>query len=279
MVRSLAALALAVGICAEAHAAPSTAEPGGDAAPPSEATDENPYLDSPDATAPPGQDFGPFFVGPPASETRFPASVRKGHRLAPLLSVRDGLFCFVEDAHCVASLLASADVGIGMAVIGDNGPDLPYAQLTFRGGVTLRPMTLRRRRFHPWAVGLAGSYSVGTGGIRLQSDDVVETERTQAVRIALVNQLWLWHRPHAFHIDASVGAVRSGVLGPDEKIHDLWGTHAELALGFGGWGALVVSGDFLDEDTRIVFGFRTHALVGGPLFGLTALGLWAGGVL
>ncbi len=243
------------------------------------ATRTNRYLEAPPGSAPSGEDFGPFFTGPPASETAFVQAPRRGSGLAPRLSVRDGLFCFVEDAHCVASLLASTDVGIGMAIIGENGPDLPYAQITFRGGFSLRPVTLRRKRYHPWALGLAASYSVGTGGIRLQAEDVVETARTQATRIALVNQLWLWHRPHAFHLDASIGAVRSGVLGRDERIHDLWGTHVELALGFGGWASLVVSGDFLDEDTRIVFGFRTHALAGVPVAGLTALGLWAGGVL
>ena len=128
-------------------------------------------------------------------------------------------------------------------------------------------------------MGLTAAYAVGTGGIRLQDQDVLEADRTQAVRIAMVHQLWLWHRPHAVHLDASVGAVRSGVLGPDRKVHDLWGTHVELALGFGGWAALVVGGDFLDQDTRIVFAFRTHAFAGGPIAAITALGLWGGGVL
>ncbi len=259
-------------------AAPTAADPRSSDATGPGRTPDNPALRPP--PRPPGTQadaYGPYFVEPAPSDTAFAKGLRRG--LAPVLSVGAGTFCFVEDAHCLSALVASAGVGLGLAVIGQNGPDLPYTQLTFRGGFTVRPMSLARHHWHPWSMGLVTSYSVGSGGLRVFDEDVVETRRTLAVRAAVLNQLWLWHKPHAMHLDFSLGAVRSGVIGPDRQLHQLWGTHAELALGFGGWGALVVAGDFLDQDTRVVFGFRVHGLVGGPVLGVVAAGLAAGGVL
>ena len=105
-----------------------------------------------------------------------------------------------------------------------------------------------------------------------------ERERTDSWRVLLVNQLWFTRRRNSLHGDFTIGLVRSEVLGY-EQVHWLFGTHAEFAIGFGGWASLTASADFLDQDTRILFGFRMHGIIGGPIVGAVVGGLAAGGQL
>lgn len=224
-------------------------------------------------------DHGPFFVGDGPSDTAFATQPRK--RKTPLLSVGQGAFCFVDDTHCKTSLLADASVAAGVrAPASHKGPDMPYAQYGFRGGLVIRPLMFKRKDWHPWGIGVVGGWSQGTGSVVVQStEDGVEksdTDRTPAVRVGLVNQLWLSQKPHAMHIDFTLGGVRSPVLTSGIP---LIGTHAEVAFGWGGWGALYAAGDFLDRDTRISFGFRAHGIAAGPLIALAVLGAALGGAL
>ena len=203
----------------------------------------------------------------------------------PFLSVGGGAFCFVEDARCKAALLASAHIAAGTNVLrsqigNELGITLPYTQFGFRGGLTVRPLVLARKRdWHPWALGATVGWSRGSGQVSLPSSDSVEstvrTAHTDALRIALLNQIWLSSKRNAIHIDISIGAIQSNVLDKGA----FWGTHLEVAGGVGGWGALFASTDFLDGDTRIVFGLRAHALPAAPIAGLVILGLLAGGAL
>lgn len=231
--------------------------------------------------APQGE-YGPFYEGEPASEVVSPTpKVRPG---LPLVAVGGDAFCFVEDAGCKASLLADFDFGVGMNVLGsERGVDVPYTQWRVRGGFTVRPLQIARDTFHPWGVGLALSYSQGSPQVATgrgdSSDpfaDVQETARLQGLRIALVNQLWLSQKRNALHADLSFGTVRSTVLDANGQF---WGTHAELAVGWGGWATFFGSADFLDRDLRAVFGFRSHAIAAGPIVGMVLLGMLAGGAL
>ena len=104
-----------------------------------------------------------FFNGEPASETAFPNSLRPAD--PPRFSVARGAFCFVDDPFCRTSLILTADVGIGTNLFGGRSPDLPYAQFNFRGGFVLKPLTIGQPKdaWHPWGIGLVGSWSRGTG--------------------------------------------------------------------------------------------------------------------
>jgi hypothetical protein len=199
------------------------------------------------------------------------------------LSVKRGAFCFVEDAMCKSALLASAHVAVGMNVLrGDFGFTTPYTQYGFRGGATLRPLWLAKKKWSPWALGVVVMWSRGSGQFTnpnsLTPGAVNSSERTSytdALRIAAVNQIWLGRqRFRAFHLDVTLGAVQSTSVGVGGAF---WGTHTELAGGFGGWAALFVGADFLDGDTRVTFGLRAHALPAAPIVALVVLGLLAGG--
>lgn len=237
---------------------------------------------SPPAPSGPTPEHGPFFAPEGPAATRFSSGPPPG--APPRLSVGRGAFCFVEDAQCRSALLASIDVGIGVnAIAGDRGVDLPYAHYNFRGGFTVRPVTLIRKRWHPWSIGAMASWSRGTGVVATtgsvqdaENQIVQSTPHTTSYRFGLVNQLWLSQKRHAFHIDLTAGLVRSSVL-----TYVGWynGTHLEVAAGWGGWGGFFVGGDFMDGDTRAVFGFRGHGIATAPAVALILLGLLAGGAL
>jgi hypothetical protein len=229
------------------------------------------------------KDFGPFYEPEPVSEVQFPADAHRRSRKHPFASVAGGAFCFVEDSACGAALIADADVGVGLNIVTtDRGFDVPYTQLRVRSGLTVRPFILSKRRWHAWGVGLVGSWSLASGSITATNPDpedpnvgVTETRPIQTYRVALVNQLWLSQKRHALHVDFTLGAANSQVLNYAGRY---WGTTAEAALGFGGWGGLYLAGDFLDGDTRVVLGLRGHAIATGPMIALVILGLVAGGV-
>lgn len=229
----------------------------------------------------PAPEHGPFFAPVAATESEFASGPPK--TAPPRFSVAKGAFCFVEDSQCRSALIASVDVGVGVnAIAGDRGVDLPYAHYNFRGGFTLRPITLIKNRWNPWAIGAMASWSRGTGVVAITGspDDagggIETTPHTTAYRFGLVNQLWLSQKRNAFHIDLTVGLVRSSVL-----TYLGWynGTHLEVAAGWGGWGGFFVSGDFLDGDSRVITGFRAHAIPALPAIGLVLLGLLAGGAM
>lgn len=250
----------------EADAAPLTAEAAPEVEVVAKAEDED-------------SDYGPFFEAEAPSDTAFATTARK--RKAPVLSVGNGAFCFVDGSHCKASILADATVAAGLRAPASNkGPDMPYAHFGFRGGLVIRPLMFRRKAWHPWGVGVVGSWTLGTGALTVQAGDEgleqSETERTPAARFGLVNQVWLGQRPHAMHIDFTLGGVRSPVLTSGVP---LVGTHAEVAFGWGGWGAVYASGDFLDRDTRVALGFRAHGVAAAPLIALAVLGAALGGAL
>lgn len=224
-------------------------------------------------------EYGPFFEGEAVSDTRYISRGRK--RKTPVLSVGNGTFCFVEGSHCKSSLLISGDVAAGMRIPASNkGPDIPYAHWGFRGGLTVRPIMFNRRAWHAWGIGLVGSWTRGTGSVTVESttdaQEQASTDRTDAWRIALLNQLWLSKKPHALHLDFAIGTVRSQVLTSDTS---LYGSHAEVGFGWGGWGAVYAGADFLDRDTRVVFGFRAHGVAAGPIVAAALLGLALGGAL
>lgn len=231
------------------------------------------------AAADEDEDYGPFFMADAPSDAAFASQPRKGK--APRFSVGDGAFCFVDDTHCKASLLVDATVAGGIrAPASHKGPDIPYAHFGFRGGLVVRPLMFKRKAWHPWGVGVVGGWTLGTGSVVVQSSDEgvekSDTERTPAVRIGVVNQIWLSQRPHAMHIDFTLGGVRSPVLTSGVS---LIGTHAEVAFGWGGWGAVYAAGDFLDRDTRVSFGFRAHGIAAAPIVALAILGAALGGAL
>jgi hypothetical protein len=229
------------------------------------------------------EDFGPFYEPEPVSEVRFPGDAVRPDRKHPFASVSGGAFCFVEDSACKAALIADADVGVGLNIItSDRGLDVPYTQLRVRGGLTLRPIVLAKHRWHAWGVGLVGSWSLASGSITATNRDpsdpnvgVAETDPIQTYRVGLINQLWLSQKRNALHLDFTLGAANSSVLDYEGRY---WGTTAEVALGFGGWGGLYMAGDFFDSDTRVVLGLRGHAIATGPMIALILLGLVAGGV-
>ncbi len=223
--------------------------------------------------------YGPFFEAEPASDVEFISQPRPDQ--TPVLSLGKGAFCFVEDSYCKASLLLSASLGAGIrAPASDEGPDIPYAQFTFRGGFTIRPVMFRRRPWHPWGIGLVSSWSRGTGSVTVRGDaldqEIESTDRTTVFRVGGINQLWLSKKKHAMHLDFTIGGARSDVLTSGVK---LWGSHAELAMSWGGWGGVFFNGDFLDRDTRVVMGFRGHGIAAGPILAMALAGLAMGGAL
>jgi hypothetical protein len=115
-----------------------------------------------------------------------------------------------------------------------------------------------------------------SGSSAEENQDVTSTDSTDAWRLGLYNQIWLSKKAHGLHLDLTLGTVRSDVL---TSGHPLFGTHAEVAFGWGGWGSVFASGDFLDRDTRIVFGFRGHAIAAGPIIAMALAGLAIGGAL
>ncbi len=227
-------------------------------------------------------DYGPFFEDEAPSDLQYLGQPRPGR--VPVLSVGEGAFCFVEGTYCKASMILSADIGAGIrAPASDEGPDIPYAQFTFRGGVVIRPSMIRprkRKAWGSWGVGIVSSWSKGTGSITArgdsQSQEVDSTDSTTVFRVAALNQMWLSKRNHAAHLDFSFGGAQSDVLTSGVR---LWGTHAEIGMGFGGWGGLFLSGDFLDRDTRVVLGFRGHGIAAAPIVAMALAGLAAGGAL
>ena len=232
------------------------------------------YGPAPVAARVPPPEHGPFFAGEPASDTAFPNGVRPAN--PPRFSLGRGAFCFLDDSYCKSSLVLTADVGIGVNMI--SAPtrlDLPYAQYNFRGGVVFKPMLQRREGgWHPWGIGVVGSWSRGTASPTTKS--ALTSEHTDAWRIILVNQLWLSKKRHGFHLDLDLGIVRSNVLGSKGKYY---GTHAALSANWGGLGGLFLATDILDNDSRIVFGFRGNGVAAAPIIGMILLGLLAGGAL
>lgn len=239
-----------------------------------------------EASAAPGKvgkkngEYGPFFEDEPASDTAH-ASAMQTKGKPPLFSVGKGAFCFLDGSRCRASLLVSAGVGAGLRVpASDAGPDVPYSAFTVHGGFVVRPFMFAGRDWHPWGLGVVASWSRGTGSVTVQGDaedqDVQETKRTDSVRVGLLNQFWLMKRPHGLHLDLTVGAVRSDVLTSNYK---LWGTHAEVGFGVGGWATLFAGADFLDRDTRLLFGLRAHGVVSAPIVLLALAGMAIGGAL
>lgn len=217
--------------------------------------------------------YGPFFVGEAPSDTQFPNGPRVGD--PPRLSVGKGAFCFVDDSFCKVALQLTADVGIGVNLVGGTGsPDLPYAQFTFRGGMTFKPLMLGARAsgWHPWGIGLIGGWSRGTGPSRGDKNDV--SLHVTTGRVAIVNQLWLSKKRNGFHLDLDLGVIRSSVRAEEGRY---FGTTAGLSANWGGWGGLFMNADLLDHDTRLVFGFRGHGIATAPAIGLILLGLLAGG--
>jgi hypothetical protein len=222
----------------------------------------------------PPPSYGPFFVGDAPSDTAFPNARKPGD--PPRLSVGNGAFCFIDDAMCKASMLLTADVGVGVNLVGGTGaPDLPYAQFTFRGGLVIKPLTLGARSsgWHPWGIGLIGGWSRGTGASRGEGDNAVALHH-DTTRVMIVNQLWLSKKRNGFHLDLDVGLIRSSVRNEPGRF---FGTSAAVSANWGGWGGLFMSADLLDHDTRLVFGFRGHGLATAPAVGLILLGLLAGG--
>lgn len=219
-------------------------------------------------------EHGPFFAGEPVSDTAFPNSPRPAG--PPRLSVGRGAFCFVDDSGCKASLVLTADVGIGVNMVSyPTRRDLPFAQYTFRGGVVFKPLLrLREGGWHPWGIGVVGSWSRGTAAP--DSATTLKSEHTDTWRVVLVNQLWLSKKRHGFHLDLDLGIVRSSVPGVTGKY---FGSHAGLSANWGGIGGLFLASDLLDRDTRIVFGFRGHGFAAAPVIAMVLLGLLAGGAL
>lgn len=234
-------------------------------------------------------DFGPFYEAEPVTEVKHATQPREQY---PRFSVGQGAFCFVEDAMCKSSLLASGDVGAGLNVIaGDGGFDVPLTQYRVLGGLTVRPFYMARKKWHPWALGATFDWARASGPVAAgETDDagnVLANEDRRSIRaihIGVVNQIWLSQKKHAFHVDIKLGAVQSSVLnfpGPagckNENGRCYWGTMAEVGFGFGGWGSVYVGADFLDQDTRVLVGFRIHGIAAGPAAGLVAAGYAAGG--
>ncbi len=99
---------------------------------------------------------------------------------------------------------------------------------------------------------------------------------TTTFRVAALNQIWLAERNNALHFDLTFGGARSQVLTTSKE---KWGPHGELGLGWGGWGGVYTSADFIESDTRIVFGVRGHGIAAGPILGMVLAGLVMGGAM
>ena len=219
-------------------------------------------------------EYGPWYVREPVSESTRPIESTP----PPRFSVGGGAFCFLEDSPCKSALILAADVGAGFnAVSGDGGFDVPYTQFRVLGGVTVRPLYLAKKKWHPWGLGVLANYSIGSGTVGRADEEGIAAERdsTTAFRVGAINQLWLTRKRNGLHLDLFVGGVNSTVA--KANTGRFWGTSTDLAFGFGGWGSVFASADFLDRDTRIVFGFRGHAIVAAPISGLVILGMVLGG--
>ena len=131
---------------------------------------------------------------------------------------------------------------------------------------------MRKDSWHPWGIGLVGSWSRGTGAP--SKETAVVSPHTDTWRVSVVNQMWLSKKRNGFHLDLDLGLIRSTVL--DGK-GQFFGTNVSISANWGGWGGIFMSGDLLDHDTRVVFGFRGHGLATAPAIGLILLGLLAGG--
>ena len=272
---ALTSIAFALGFSlagAPSGGAPTDGATTDDAAPDDAAIDGTPRKRNPG-------EYGPFFEAEPTSDTAHVAALQRGRK--PLLSVGKGAFCFVDGSWCRASLLISAGVAAGLRVPASNaGPDVPYSQFVVHGGFVFRPMMYAGRTWHPWGLGVVGSWSRGTGSVTVESStedsSVGESKRTDAGRVGVVNQIWLSKKAHGLHLDLTIGAVRSAVL--DSNVA-LWGTHAEIGFGIGGWATLFAGGDFLDRDARVMLGMRAHGIAAGPLIALALAGMLIGGAL
>ncbi len=238
--------------------------------------------DAPKSRAVPPE-YGPYYEREAWTEVSSSSDPPAGKQ--PFLSLGAGAFCFVEAASCRSALIASADVGAGMnAIAGDRGVNVPLTQFSIRGGLTVRPVTLLRKRWHPWSIGMVGSFVRSSGAIAASSSttgasnpDLVDVNHTDGIRVALLNQVWLSQKRHALHLDFAIGAVRSTALTSTTRVT---GAHADVALGVGGWGALFVAADFASsEDMRLAFGFRGHGIAAAPIAAMVLLGLLAGGGL
>ena len=228
-------------------------------------------------TGQPSPDYGPFFTDEPVSDTSF----SNGHRpeKPPLFSLAQGTFCFLEDARCRIALLLSADIAVGMNITtGPGGLDLPYTQFGARGGLTFRPFTLSKNLWHPWSIGVIGSWSRGSGTVAPNASAFYlrKTAHNDVWRLGLINQIWLSRKTNAFHLDLTLGLVRSKIANQQDPA---FGGHLEFSLGWSGWAAIFVGGDFFPHDARIVSGFRAHGIAAGPAIALVLLGLLAGGAL
>jgi hypothetical protein len=182
----------------------------------------------------PPREVGPFFVEEPPEETRFPGGPRRAD--PPRFSIGRGKFCFVDDAACRASLIATADVGVGVNVT--RGADYSFAQFNFRGGLVLKPLTLTKDGgWHPWGLGLGAGWSRGTGNPRQHGrrhrDDpharLARHPRQPAVAVAEAQRLPPRPRP------------RHRPLHRARQHEQYFGTHAGLSANWGGWGGLFLA--------------------------------------
>ncbi len=223
-------------------------------------------------TKPAPREIGPFFTEELPDETRFSGGPQRND--PPRLSIGRGKFCFVDDTACKVSLIATADVGVGVNVV--RATDFAFSQFGFRGGLVVKPLTLiQGNGWHPWGLGLAAGWSQGTGSPSTEGGKAIP--HTPSFRVFLVNQLWLSQKRNGFHLDIDFGIVRSTIRSVNDKFVPAFGTHASVSANWGGWGGIFLSGDFLYQDTRVVFGFRGHGIAAGPAIGLVLLGLLAGG--
>ena len=223
-------------------------------------------------TKPAPREVGPFFTEELPDETRFSGGRQRND--PPRLSLGGGKFCFVDDTACKVSLIATADIGVGVNVV--RATDFAFSQFGFRGGLVAKPLTMiQGNGWHPWGLGLAVGWSRGTGNPG--SEGMNATGHTPSFRAFLVNQLWLSQKRNGFHLDIDFGIVRSPIRSTGGTYVPAFGTHASVSANWGGWGGLFLSGDFLYQDTRVVFGFRGHGIAAGPAIGLVLLGLLAGG--
>jgi hypothetical protein len=237
---------------------------------------------APSAARKPPPEHGPFFAGEPASDTAFPNGPRPAD--PPRFSLGRGAFCFLDDSHCKSALVLTADVGIGVNIVSAvTRLDVPYAQYNFRGGLVFKPMLQRRPGgWHPWGVGVVGSWSRGTAAPAASKRALTsETTHTPAFRVFLVNQLWLSQKRNGFHLDVDLGIVRSQRARQHEPAScpRTAATPACRPTG-AAWGGHVPGRRPARPATAaIVFGFRGNGAAAAPIIGLVLLGLLAGGAL
>ena len=239
--------------------------------------------------------FGLFFEAEPYSELQFPSHLwpKKTSPNYPLFSLKKGTFCWLEDARCDFALILDADIGAGVNVVRfTRGFDLPHSQWRVRAGWSTHLMRVANRSardWHPWGLGLVGSWSVGSptlvvgrsvgkdGVVGKDSDGkTIELSPIQSWRIGVVNQIWLQNRNFSPHLDLTVGTIYSSILDFPGRF---WGSHVEVAYAWGGWGGFFLAADFLDRDTRFLGGFRAHGIAALPISALLVMGVAAAGGL